>query len=255
MIVKTLRSFMDNYIYLVSLDNSECFIVDPGESSGVLAFLRKNNLVPKSILITHHHHDHVDGISSLMKEYPKIKVCGSFYDAQKSRIPHQTEFLSDGDEFDFMGNVCKIFRSPGHTLGHICYLFVDKKTSQRHWFVGDTVFGAGCGRVFEGSLEQMFQSLERLKNSFQENDLIWSAHEYTKFNLETFLKLNTKSTKLRREYESLKGRACTMPLLASHEMKINPFLNCHTKEYQDIFKTHGKSFETFVKLREFRDNF
>jgi hydroxyacylglutathione hydrolase len=217
--------------------------------------LKENGLVLNSILLTHHHHDHVAGISALVKEYPKVKVFGSVYDAEMDRIPHQTEFLSGGDKFSLLGNDFSVLSSPGHTLGHICYLLIDKSSSQRHWFVGDTVFGAGCGRVFEGSYKQMYHSLEDLRKSLQADDLLWSAHEYTKSNLEIFLKLDKTNTKLSSEHKRLQRKLCTMPLLASHEMKINPFFNCDKEEYQNIFKTYGKSLETFIELRKFRDKF
>jgi len=148
----SIPALQDNYIWLLDDQQGHCLIVDPGEAAPVLAALKLKNLTPTAILVTHHHHDHVDGVNEICSHFPAVKVYG----------PHETEdkfcqiSLKNGEKMEIGGLEWQIFATPGHTLGHISYY------SAPYLFCGDTMFSAGCGRLFEGTPEQMYQSFQRL---------------------------------------------------------------------------------------------
>ena len=168
--VEIVKCLKDNFSYIVH-NNNEALVIDPSESGPLIKSLEKLNLKLKYILNTHHHFDHIDGNLALKEKY-KCKIIGFIDD--KKRIPgidiclKNEEIFKEGD-FQF-----KTYHTPGHTSGHICYHFFNDKIL----FTGDTLFSLSCGRLFEGTYEDMFRSLSLIK-TFDKETLIYCGHEYT----------------------------------------------------------------------------
>ena len=183
--IEPIKAFTDNYIWLVRT-NEGVLVVDPGDSKPVIDFLTKNNLQLDGILITHHHFDHTGGIKEVLKKYSISDVIGPancHKDINKE--------VAEGDSIDIIGLNFKVLEVPGHTLDHIAFYL--KKDSESHIFCGDTIFSSGCGRVFEGTFEQMHNSISKL-SQLPDSTKIYCAHEYTLSNL-AFAKLAEPNNK------------------------------------------------------------
>ena len=152
--VKAIKAFSDNYIWCLTTDNSnQAWVVDPGQAQPVLAHLAEHNLILGGILITHHHYDHTDGVAALVASNPNIPV----YGPTNSPFKGITHPLKDGQNINVLNIDFNIIETPGHTLDHICY------TNDELAFTGDTLFSGGCGRLFEGTAKQMWESFNKLK--------------------------------------------------------------------------------------------
>ena len=172
--IKILNQLKANYSYILESKNSSYVsIIDPAESKSHLDYLKNNNLSLENIFLTHHHHDHIAGVNDILDKYPNTKV----YSPSKS-IKSTTDEIKNDMKINTKINSFHIIETPGHTLDHI--ILHDKEND--YLFCGDTLFGAGCGRLFEGTPNQMFDSLRRI-NTLPENTLIYCAHEYTESNL------------------------------------------------------------------------
>tara|TARA_B100000965_G_scaffold279845_1_gene237696 strand:+ start:2915 stop:3679 length:765 start_codon:yes stop_codon:yes gene_type:complete len=252
--IKIIKCLEDNYTYLVlnQKENTAC-VVDPGDAEPIIEYLNKNKIKLKLILNTHHHLDHVGGNTKLKKLY-KAKIIGFEQDAE--RIPGIDIKLSDkqiythDNEFEF-----RVFHVPGHTLGHICFHFFKNNIL----FTGDTLFSLGCGRVFEGTMEQMFKSLCLIK-SFSPNTEIYCGHEYTKNNYNFCSKYDVKNTHLSLKNQFILKRISqglpTIPVSLEDELKSNIFLRFDNIEIKkEIGFEKASDFETFKKLRELKDSF
>ena len=174
----------DNYSYVCIDNENNAFVVDPSEFIPVDDFIKKNNLNLKYILNTHHHFDHVGGNIELKEKYG-AKIVGNKND--KDRIPGIDICLMEGEFFKFNEYKAEIIDIPGHTIGHIAFHI----QSENIVFTGDTLFSLGCGRIFEGTPEMMYQSLNKLKN-LPENTRVYCGHEYTPVSY-THLTLPTKA--------------------------------------------------------------
>ncbi len=163
----------DNYAYLVETPDA-CAVVDPSEAAPVIEALGGRQ--PNALWLTHHHWDHVGGIEALCARYPELEVWGSAVDAQLRRIPKQTRAFEHGDQARWGGHTIDILHTPGHTKGALVYV------TDGHAFTGDTLFGGGCGRLFEGTPEEMLASLLAILALPPETHL-WFGHEYTVANL------------------------------------------------------------------------
>ncbi len=170
--IKSIPAFNDNYIWLIENSDRRCAVVDPGDAAPVLDYLQKHELTLDAILITHHHNDHIGGIPELVRQFPNIDVVGP----ADEPVPTLTHAVSAGDQINLFDEVFMVIGLEGHTLGHIGYVGDGKL------FCGDTLFSAGCGRVFEGTMEQMFLSLQKLV-SLPEETVVFAAHEYTASNI------------------------------------------------------------------------
>ena len=237
--VKIIKCLEDNYSYLIidEKNNSAC-VVDPSESSPIENFIKENKIELEFILNTHHHYDHIGGNKALKKKY-NAKVIG--FEGDKDRIPEIDICLKDKDLWKNNNFEFKIFHIPGHTSGHICFNFFKEKLL----FTGDTLFSLGCGRIFEGTYEQMFNSLKLIK-SFPLDTKIYCGHEYTLKN-SSFCLINDKNNlKLNKKILSIKEKISkglpTLPSTLKEELETNIFLRCN-------------SIETFSKLRDLKDNF
>ena len=168
-----LRVLSDNVIWLWK-KNKSVVVVDPALSKPVIKYLKANNLNLEAVLQTHHHSDHIGGAKDLIKEWPNVKVIAS--EKEKERIPLQNLSVKNGDKLHLLEEEVKVIEVIGHTRSHIAFYIKNKVPIL---FIGDTLFSAGCGRIFEGTFNQMFNSLKKIK-SLPKNTLIYCAHEYTK---------------------------------------------------------------------------
>ncbi|MDO5059074.1 MAG: hydroxyacylglutathione hydrolase, partial [Neisseria sp.] len=174
----------DNYIWLMD-NGTEAVCIDPGEAAPVLDFLRENRLNLQQIWITHHHGDHTAGIVALKQAFPECRVYGNHDIAGRTDDAGAGQILpfpAHGKAADavFSDGTAEVWHTPGHTDTHLAYLF--RHNGQTHVFCGDTLFSAGCGRVFTGTMEQLYQSLKNF-SELPDDTLFYPAHEYTAPNL------------------------------------------------------------------------
>ena len=232
-----LRVLRDNIIWLWEQDSS-VVVVDPSSHEPVIRYLEKNNFKLEAILQTHHHSDHIGGTKHLIERWPNVNVIASC--KEKKRIPFQNISVEDGETLNILGEKVKIIEVLGHTSSHIAFFLNGKNPVL---FIGDTLFSGGCGRIFEGTYQQMFSSLERIK-SLPKNTLIYCAHEYTKSNLLWALDLKPRDLALKNKLfeveKKLSLNELTIPFLLDEEMKINLFLR-------------SKNLEEFTFLRANKD--
>lgn len=253
--VKSILAFTDNYIWLIVSGNS-AIVVDPGDSNPVMNFLESNDLILESILITHHHFDHTGGLFDLASKYE----C-PVYGPKGGHIKGLTKEVSEGDKIITLGLSFLVFETPGHTLDHISYFHSDNKES--YLFCGDTLFSGGCGRLFEGTPNDMYQSLKKLK-SLPDETYIYSAHEYTQNNLRFALSINPSNKDLisyAKKVDNLISQSkITLPSVMELEKKINPFLLLEDEEIlknaeKFINKKISNSVDNLSAIRSMKDAF
>jgi len=244
--VTPLPALADNYIYLVR-DTREgtCAVVDPGQASPVLQELQRRPAVLTAILVTHHHRDHLGGLEELLAHLGRVPVYGSRLD--RDRVPWIDHPLDDSDEVELAGERILTLGVPGHTRGHLAYHL----PQSGHLFCGDVLFGAGCGRLFEGTADQMHRSLSRLA-ALPDATRVWCGHEYTRDNLRFALTLEPEN---RRLVDRMRGAvAPTIPLDPGLEKRTNPFLRCHEPALQAVTGCTDPV-EVFAALRGMKDRF
>lgn len=216
-----LRAFSDNYIFMLIDDpGGEAAAVDPGDAEPVIEFIRKTGCRLSSILITHHHGDHVGGIMKLARRFPGLPVIGGAGD--RGRVPGQTAFLRERDEVRVCGAAARVLEVPGHTRPHVAYFF-SEGAEAGNLFSGDTIFGGTIGNLFEGTPDEMFGSVQKIR-ALPARTRIWCAHEYTRQYLPEALSIEPDNARLRQRLESL-GRSDdpTVPLSLEEECATNPF--------------------------------
>lgn len=228
---------MQNYIWVIeNIENKNAVVIDPTESAPVLQLLKEKQLTIAQIWVTHWHKDHTQGIPQL-SDQKSIPVYGPAN--EKDKIPVLTHFLVDGDHFSFDGLTVEILTTPGHTLGHISYYITELDAV----FVGDTLFAMGCGRVFEGTHQQMFESLQRLAQ-LPKQTLIYCGHEYTLTNAQFALTIEPENTILQERFNQVdqlrKQNQPTLPTLLSLELQTNVFIR-------------AQSADEFSKIRTLKD--
>lgn len=261
--ITAINAFSSNYIWVINHHSANYIaLIDPGDADVCIDYIEKNNKTLTDILITHHDHDHINGINKLV-EYAKLKKQPiTVYGPKAQIIPHCHYKLSDGDKvhlttFDLTFNVIE---TPGHTLGHIVYYH--ELETQRMLFCGDTLFSGGCGRIKEGTSEQLFKSLNKLA-TLPDNTAVYCAHEYTLANLDFALKLEPNNqaltnyfahvTSLRQQYKN------TLPSTIGLEKKVNPFLRCHLPEIKQNATQYNQQLNstelgTFCTIREWKNH-
>ncbi|MEM9088478.1 MAG: hydroxyacylglutathione hydrolase [Cyanobacteria bacterium P01_F01_bin.53] len=251
----------DNYIFILHnpADNTAA-VVDPADAPPVLAKLEELGAKLVAIFNTHHHNDHVGGNRELIKKFPKAEVYGS--EADKGRIPKQTYCMKEGDRVSFAGRTGKVFFVPGHTSGHIAYYFpptteLGDYVEPGELFCGDTLFAGGCGRLFEGTPEQMKDSLAKLRN-LPDNTRIWCAHEYTLSNLTFAMTVDGDNVELRSRFANVTAARQqdlpTVPSLLAKEKATNPFLRWDTPALQSVAGSED-DVTVFGHIRAMKDNF
>jgi hydroxyacylglutathione hydrolase len=255
-------AFSDNYLWAFTESENATKsnivnIIDPGSFEAVLAYLEATDSKLGTILLTHHHADHTGGVEVLRQHYEPL-----IYAPSSARFSYATHHVEDGDTFNIGTLKLSVITVPGHTLDHCAY-FLEGADSYPVLFCGDTLFSAGCGRVFEGSMEQMYESLQKL-TKLPLDTRICCAHEYTLNNLrfalaveptnQALLNYREVCEKLRRE------NTPTLPTTLEIELAINPFLRCHVPEVKAAVEKHGAQelehpVEVFSCLRSWKDNF
>jgi len=243
----------DNYIYLIHDPiSNETAVIDPAVCQPVIDALAGKKWSLNYILNTHHHNDHV-GANLALKEKTNCKILASAYDSH--RTPGIDTLLNDDDTFKLGEHLIQVIATPGHTLGHIVFYFPHSKLL----FCGDTLFSLGCGRLFEGSAEQMWHSLQRLKELPKET-LIYCAHEYTLANAKFALSLEPDNEALQIRFQQVKNlrlkNKSTIPSTLKQELETNPFLREDSLAIQHtINATNSQPVNIFKQIRELKDNF
>ncbi len=237
--VEIIKCLQDNYSYLlINEQNQNACIIDPSDAKPIINFVEKKNINLKFILNTHHHYDHVGGNNELKKRYG-AKIVG--FKNDKNRIPNIDILVTDNQIWSNENFEAKIIHIPGHTSGHICFYFSKNKIA----FTGDTLFSLGCGRIFEGTYEQMFASLNKLKK-LPSDTKIYCGHEYTLKNSIFCLRHEKNNKNLEKKIfdikDKLKNNLPTVPSTIGEELACNIFLR-------------AKNLEDFSKLRDLKDNF
>ena len=252
--IEPIKAFTDNYIWLART-NEGVLVVDPGDSKPVIDFLTKNNLHLDGILITHHHFDHTGGIEELLKKYLISEVIGPPNCHKDINVE-----VTEGDSVNIIGLNFKVIEVPGHTLDHIAFYSFNE--NMPILFCGDTLFSAGCGRIFEGTYKQMFNSLNKL-SSLPKNTKIYCGHEYTLSNLKFAIEVDSENIDLLDEFDRVNSLNTSinpsLPSTLDKELKINPFLRCDNvsikNKINEKFNVSDNDFETFTALREWKDNY
>ena len=251
--ISIINCLSDNYSYLIRDKATNLVgVVDPSEFNPVDLKISKTYKKLDFILNTHHHHDHVGGNIDLKKKYNSKIVCSSY---DEGRIPGASIKKSDGDQFSLGETEFKIIHIPGHTLGHIA--FYSQKTNVI--FTGDTLFSLGCGRIFEGTFEQMFKSLEKIKN-LPKNTMMYCGHEYTNKNGQFCISIDEENDKLKKRIKDVNNKTQknlpTIPITLDEELETNIFLRCEDKKIKNKLKMDKASkLEVFTKLRNLKDQF
>jgi|HubBroStandDraft_6_1064221.scaffolds.fasta_scaffold206125_2 hydroxyacylglutathione hydrolase len=253
MTVFPIPAFLDNYIWAIVDDKKGLFdCVDPGEADPVLQFAKAHHLKLRSILLTHHHNDHIGGVGHLITMFPNAIV----YGPHDERIPYVTRHIQARDIIHVGEYVFNILYNPGHTSTHISYY----EPQQRWLFCGDTLFSAGCGRVFDGTMDELFQSMLLFKK-LPLDTKIFCAHEYTQQNLRFAQTVEPQNSDILNHLEQLKGHAtdCSLPSTLALELSINPFLRTEIRDVIDYALSHGalssSSQDVFTTLRNQKNNF
>ncbi len=243
----------DNYSYLISDDQTNTIaIIDPSEFGPCDRKIKQKYNKLDFILNTHHHFDHVGGNAELKKKYGS-KIIG--FGKDKNRIPEIDILLKDSQKFKIGELNFKTIFIPGHTSGHIAFYFEKEKVI----FTGDTLFSLGCGRIFEGTYQQMFDSLNKIKN-LPEDTRIYCGHEYTKNNLGFCLKYNPNNNYLKDKEKvidaKIKENKPTIPSTIRDEIQTNIFLRYDDLDVKSVLNLKKASdLEIFTKLRDLKDNF
>ncbi|MEY3903471.1 MAG: hydroxyacylglutathione hydrolase [Pseudomonadota bacterium] len=262
-------AFTDNYLYaLQGSTAAQCAVVDPGDGNVIMAFLAQNQLQLSHILLTHHHRDHTGGVAQLLAAFPSATIiCSTWMKIPDSWTSAQIIRMSTGEEvgYKLFGQTLRAIDVRGHTLDHIAFVLPASPGDEGpcEAFVGDSLFGAGCGGLFEGSYEQMLQALIQLR-SLPANTRLWCAHEYTLKNLRVAVQLGEDNPEQADRLAKLEHSVAqagaephewmTIPLMLSQEIETNPFLRWDQPSLQKAIDTRS-SLETFTHVRQFRDRF
>ena len=250
--VEPIKAYTDNYIWLVST-NEGSIVVDPGESKEILNLIDSNKIDLKGVLITHHHYDHTNGLLDLTNKM-NLEVYGP------KKIEGINNIVKESDKFSLIGIDFEVIEIPGHTLDHLA--FYSSNNRDPILFCGDTLFAGGCGRVFEGTFEQMFKSLKKISN-YPKETKIFCGHEYTLSNLNFALEVDEDNKQLADEYINVKKLISSdipsLPTNLNKELKVNPFLRCNEINIKnkviDKFDIIDDELEIFTALRKWKDNF
>lgn len=253
-----LPAFSDNYVWMMH-DDREALVVDPGEAAPVEQALRDRGLRLTAILVTHHHGDHVGGLAAL--RHHGAVVHGPVGEAIDGLDLRHT----DGDRFSWQGTSITVLDTPGHTRGHITYLLpdgLDARDPDPIAFVGDTLFSGGCGRVFDGTMTQLHDSLTRLAG-LPDRTRLCAAHEYTLGNLRFAQAVEPDNSDLvayQAHCSKLRAQGLpTLPTTVAQERRVNPFLRCRVGSVVTSALAHGahddQPLAVFRALREWKNTF
>jgi hydroxyacylglutathione hydrolase len=252
--IHPIPAFTDNYIWCIHNGNS-AIVVDPGDAEPVLAFLKTNKLILSAVLITHHHRDHTGGIAKLVSTVPDLPVIGP----RGNHIRGITKSVAQGDTVSLpvFKMALQVMEVPGHTLDHIAFF------GHGVLFCGDTLFSAGCGRLFEGSPEQMHHSLNKLKR-LPDTTKVYGAHEYTQANVAFALAVEPDNTALNDYSDWVNAKReqnqPTLPSTLKEQKSINPFLRAHELSVKTAAEAYCENnladdVAVFAAVRRWKDEF
>ena len=249
--IVTIPCRADNYAYLLHKDGKTA-LVDAPEAAPISATLSERGWSLDEIWVTHHHQDHVEGVDALRAEHGAL-VRGAANDA--ARLPELNAALTEGVPFEFAGSEVQVLDVSGHTIGHIAFYVPDAHAA----FTADSLMALGCGRVFEGTMDQMWASLSKLA-ALPDNTLIYSGHEYTKANARFAVTIEPDNPDLLSRIEMInitraKG-APTVPAALSLEKATNPFLRAGLSDVKSLLNMSGESdAAVFAEIRRRKDSF
>ena len=251
LVIQPIEAFSDNYIWLLTQEDL-AFVVDPGDAQPVMERLETDSLKLQGILITHHHFDHMGGVEMLVS-----KTGCQVWGPKNTKMPFINTVLGEGDAVNVLGTQFDVIEIPGHTLDHIAYV------GGGAVFCGDTLFVGGCGRVFEGTLPMMRQSLARLRDLPGETH-VYCAHEYTLANLafaQTVAPQDDAILARTTECQELRSMGLpTVPSSIDKERSSNPFMRWDDPAMRDALTLHGRNIPedgdiVFAELRQWKDNY
>jgi hydroxyacylglutathione hydrolase len=252
-----LPALWDNYIFLLhDAANQTAAVVDPAVAEPVLQQLQALEATLIAIFNTHHHGDHVGANQELLHHFPAATVYGGA--ADKGRIPGQQVYLSEGDTVTFAGRMAQVLFVPGHTRAHIAYYFPSTPAGEGgELFCGDTLFAGGCGRLFEGTPQQMMTSLAKIR-SLPDTTRIWCAHEYTLKNLQFALTVDGQNPALQTRLTTVQAarqrQEATVPSELGVEKATNPFLRWDAMALQATANSTDPV-QVFARIRGMKDQF
>ena len=249
--LNSIPAFQDNYIWVLSNDEGHCVIVDPGEAAPVLNAIEKNQWQPQAILLTHHHHDHVGGVKELRQRFPNVAV----YGPEETQDKGATKCVVEGDKLILLDYEFSVIATPGHTLGHVSYYTIP------YLFCGDTLFSGGCGRLFEGTADQMYQSFQKI-NALPPETVICCAHEYTLANMKFAQHILPDDPAIEDYLNKVKQlrtkKQTTLPVTLENERRINVFLRTEDPDLISVIDKETKLQQPntrFAWLRSKKDAF
>lgn len=258
--IEPIKAFNDNYIWALINDTSKTVtFVDPGDEKVCLAFMAENGLILDSILITHHHWDHIDGVPFLKEHCLQNGLNLTIYGPETPKIPTVTTPVKQDDEVELshLGVTLKVMSLPGHTFDHIGYY------TDTFLLCGDTLFSAGCGRIFDGSAQLLFESLNKLKQ-LPKTTIVYCTHEYTLANVNFALTVEPNNMALVDYYNQVltmrQKNIATVPTNLKREIAINPFLRCAQETIKHSAQEYAgqqllSEYEVFKTIRQWKDNF
>ena len=251
--ISIINALSDNYIYLLRNEKKNITsVIDPGKAEPVIKFLNSKNWHLDEIINTHHHNDHIGGNDKLLDVYKSKLIAPSY---EKNRISNVDTFVSDNETINIAGVLTKVIHTPGHTLGHVCFYMPKEKCL----FSGDTLFYLGCGRVFEGTMEQMWLSLVKLR-SLPEDTTVYCGHEYTLANMKFANYIDFDNALLKKVSLEIKNKReegfPSVPFNLGIEKKINPFLRADDDNFiKSVGLSSNNATESFCEIRLKKDSF
>ena len=263
--IHPIPAFTDNYIWAIINDETqEVIIVDAGDAEPVLGFVNRENLTITQIWVTHHHSDHIGGVTALANAFPNAQI---FAHANIHPLINATHLIpvAEGRELTAWGSPVQVWQVAGHTENHLAYLMT--LDNHLHIFCGDTLFRAGCGRVFTGTIETLFESFDRFAQLHDDKTSFYPAHEYTLSNLKfaQFIEPNNPAIQKAIEHDNqLRSQnKPTLPTSLADEKAINPFMRAVIAPSDEMIKTvqaqtgieDDSPFEIFKALRQLKNNF
>lgn len=249
MTITPIKALNDNYIWMIQEGNlAAC--VDPSDPTPVLEFLVYRKLMLAQTWITHPHGDHTGGAAALWRAFMESPVYG------EADIEEATHTVTAGTQFAFGDGRVTVWATPGHTDRHISYLL--ENSDGIHVFCGDTLFSAGCGRVFTGKIEDLYDNFQRF-NQLPEETLFYPAHEYTAANLQFAAHIEPDNEDIQNALKAAEHTP-TLPVTLAHERRINPFLRAHLPQVRERAealsgKTLNTPLDVFAALRELKNSF
>ena len=248
-----INALSDNYIYLLRNEHKNLTsVIDPGEAEPVIKFLDNKGWHLDEVINTHHHHDHIGGNKELLHIYKSRLIAPSY---ETDRISNIDILVSDNETVNIAGIATKVFHTPGHTLGHVCFYMTEEKCL----FSGDTLFYLGCGRVFEGDMNMMYNSINKI-SALPDKTTIYCSHEYTiangKFALNVEGDNKSLIDRINQVEELIAANKPTIPTTLELEKQTNPFLRTSSPSIRNkLGLKNASEVEVFSALRTAKDNF